>query len=195
MSASSPRHQIPAVAALCAVAVLSAACGGSGPSGAAADAKANVKLVDATPAAAGQLDRATWLVAEEPTNLDLSDSDANDQSDLVMANVCERLNQLRPDMSVGSGLASKYEWKTPTRLVFTLRDNATFHDGAPVTMDDVVWSMRRNAESDEFPNVASFAQAGPHELTFTMKQPDAVFVEALAGDAGLIQEREGVEGR
>ncbi|WP_284744881.1 ABC transporter substrate-binding protein [Amycolatopsis sp. RTGN1] len=198
MSASSPRHRIPAAAALCAVAVLSAACGGSGPSGAAADAKANVKLVDATPAAAGQLDRATWLVAKEPTDLDLSNSDANDQSDLVMANVCERLNQLRPDMSVGPGLASKYEWKTPTQLVFTLRDNATFHDGAPVTMDDVVWSMRRNAtdgnaESDEFPNVASFAQTGPHELTFTMKQPDAVFVEALAGDAGLIQERKVVE--
>ncbi|GLY37023.1 peptide ABC transporter substrate-binding protein [Amycolatopsis sp. NBRC 101858] len=198
MSASSPRHRIPAAAALCAVAALCAACGGSGPSGAAADAKANVKLVDATPVAAGQLDRATWLVAKEPTNLDLSNADANDQSDLVMANVCERLNQLRPDMSVGPGLAAKYEWKTPTQLVFTLRDNATFHDGAPVTMDDVVWSMRRNAtdgnaEADEFPNVASFAQTGPHELTFTMKQPDAVFVEALAGDAGLIQERKVVE--
>lgn len=185
-----------ASAALAAVA-LTAACGG-GPAGSAADAKANVKLVDATPAAAGPLGEATWLVAKEPTNLDLSDSDANDQSDLIMANVCERLNQLRPDMSVGPGLASKYEWKTPTQLVFTLRDNAKFHDGAPVTMDDVVWSMQRNAtdgnaEADEFPNVASFAQTGPHELTFTMKQPDAVFVEALAGDAGLIQERKVVE--
>ncbi|MFJ1767033.1 ABC transporter substrate-binding protein [Amycolatopsis sp. NPDC088138] len=199
MPASSARHRVSAGVALCAIATLTAACSGA-PGPAAADAKANVKLADATPAAAGPLEKATWLMSKEPTNLDLSNSDANDQSDLIMANVCERLNQLEPDMSVGPGLASKYEWKTPTQLVFTLRDNATFHDGAPVTMDDVVWSMKRNAtdgnaESDEFPNVASFAQTGPHELTFTMKQPDAVFVEALAGDAGLIQERKVVEAR
>ncbi|MEU8635329.1 ABC transporter substrate-binding protein [Amycolatopsis sp. NPDC048633] len=198
MPASATRRRVYAGVALCAIASLTAACGGT--SGPAADAKANVKLVDATPAAAGPLDRATWLVSKEPTNLDLSNSDANDQSDLIMTNVCERLNQLQADMSVGPGLASKYEWKTPTQLVFTLRDNATFHDGAPVTMDDVVWSMQRNAadgnaEADEFPNVQSFAQTGPHELTFTMKQPDAVFVEALAGDAGLIQERKVVEAR
>jgi peptide/nickel transport system substrate-binding protein len=65
-------------------------------------------------------------------------------------------------------------------------------------MADVLWSMQRNAadgnsESDEFVNVTSFAQTGPHELTFTMRQPDAVFVEALAGNAGLIQERKVVE--
>jgi peptide/nickel transport system substrate-binding protein len=115
-----------------------------------------------------------------------------------MANVCERLNKLQPDMSVGPGIGSEYEWKTPTQLVFTIRDNATFHDGAPVTMGDVLWSMQRNAaeghsETDEFVNVESIGQTGPQELTFTMKQPDAVFVEALAGNAGLIQERKVAE--
>jgi peptide/nickel transport system substrate-binding protein len=185
--------------AVCAIAALAAACGGSAdPNASAAAVKKNVKLVDQTPAATGQLDKATWLLPKEPTSLDLSSDDANGQSDLIMANVCERLNKLQPDMSVGPGLASKYEWKTPTQLVFTVRENATFHDGAPVTMDDVVWSMRRNAaeesaESDEFPNVKSFAQTGPWELTFTMTQPDAVFVEALAGNAGLIQQRKVVE--
>jgi peptide/nickel transport system substrate-binding protein len=199
MSAPSVRRRALAGLAVCAITALAAACGGSAdPNSSAAEAKAKVRLVDATPAAAGQLDEATWLLPKEPTNLDLSNDDANDQSDLIMANVCERLNKLEPDMSVGPGLASKYEWKTPTQLVFTLRDNATFHDGSPVTMADVVWSMQRNAtdgnsESDEFVNVASFAQTGPHELTFTMKQSDAVFVEALAGNAGLIQERKVVE--
>lgn len=192
----STRHRLAAGSAVLALAALTAACGGS--ANPTASAAAQVKLVDATPAATGQLDRATWLLPKEPTNLDLSNDDANDQSDLIMANVCERLNKLQPDMSVGPGLASKYEWKTPTQLVFTVRDNATFHDGSPVTMADVVWSMQRNAtdgnsEADEFVNVTSFAQTGPNELTFTMKQPDAVFVEALAGNAGLIQERKVVE--
>jgi peptide/nickel transport system substrate-binding protein len=199
MSTSSVRRRLVAGIAAGAVVALAAACGGAADSNtAAAAAKKNVKLVDRTPAATGQLDKATWLLPKEPTNLDLSNDDANDQSDLIMANVCERLNRLEPDMSVGPGLASKYVWRTPTQLVFTIRDNATFHDGAPVTMDDVLWSMKRNStdgnsESDEFPNVKSFAQTGPHELTFTMKQPDAVFVEALAGNAGLIQERKVVE--
>ena len=184
------------IAGILVVAALTAACGGSAQP--TANAAADVKLVDTTPAAHGQLDRATWMLPKEPTNLDLSNGDANDQSDMIMANVCERLNKLEPDMSVGPGLASKYEWRTPTQLVFTIRDNATFHDGAPVTMADVLWSMQRNAtdgnsESDEFVNVTSFAQTGPNELTFTMKQPDAVFVEALAGNAGLIQERKVVE--
>jgi peptide/nickel transport system substrate-binding protein len=199
MSTRSLRRRLPAGIAAGAIIALTAACGGSAdPSSAAAAAKAQVKLVDTTPVATGQLDQATWMLAKEPTSLDLSNDDANDQSDLIMANVCERLNKLEPDMSVGPGLASKYEWKTPTQLVFTVRDNATFHDGTPVTMADVLWSMQRNAtdgnsESDEFVNVTSFAQTGPNELTFTMKQPDAVFVEALAGNAGLIQERKVVE--
>jgi peptide/nickel transport system substrate-binding protein len=199
MSTVSVRRRLAAAVTVCAIAALAAACSGSaGPATSAAEVKKNVKLVDSTPAATGQLDKATWLLPKEPTSLDLSSDDANDQSDLIMANVCERLNKLEPDMSVGPGLASKYEWRTPTQLVFTLRDNATFHDGAPVTMDDVLWSMKRNAtdgnaESDEFPNVKSFAQTGPNELTFTMKQSDAVFVEALAGNAGLIQERKVVE--
>jgi peptide/nickel transport system substrate-binding protein len=184
------------IAGILAVAALTAACGGSAQP--AANAAADVELVDTTPAATGRLDKATWMLPKEPTSLDLSNDDANDQSDLIMANVCERLNKLEPDMSVGPGLASKYEWRTPTRLVFTIRDNATFHDGNPVTMADVLWSMQRNAtdgnsESDEFVNVTSFAQTGPNELTFTMRQPDAVFVEALAGNAGLIQERKVVE--
>ena len=192
----SSRHRLGAGIAVLAVTALTAACGGSAEPSAAAAAK--VKLVDTTPAATGQLDKATWLLPKEPTNLDLSNDDANDQSDLIMANVCERLNKLEPDMSVGPGLGSKYEWRSPTQLVFTIRDDATFHDGSPVTMDDVLWSMRRNAtdgnsEADEFVNVTSFAQTGPHELTFTMKQSDAVFVEALAGNAGLIQERKVVE--
>ena len=197
MSASTTRRRLAAALAVCAVATLTAACNDSS-SPSEAETREKVKLVDSTPPASGQLDRATWLLPKEPTNLDLSNDDANDQSDLIMANVCERLNELQPDMSIGPGIASSYEWKTPTELVFTIRDDAVFHDGAPVTMDDVLWSMKRNAadgnsESDEFPNVDSFEQTGPWELTFHMVQSDAVFVEALAGNAGLIMERASVE--
>jgi ABC-type transport system substrate-binding protein len=31
----------------------------------------------------------------------------------------------------------------PTRWIFTLRGGVTFHDGSPLTMDDIVWNLRR----------------------------------------------------
>ena len=73
MSAPSVRRRLCAGIAVCAIVALAAACGGSAdPASSAADVKKNVKLVDATPAATGQLDRATWLLPKEPTSLDLS---------------------------------------------------------------------------------------------------------------------------
>ena len=33
--------------------------------------------------------------------------------------------------------------ENPTRWVFTLRQGVVFHDGSPLTMDDIVWNLRR----------------------------------------------------
>ena len=158
----------------------------------------NVRLVDATPAAAGPLAEATWLIAKEPSTLDLDQDAANSQSDLIMANVCERLLQLRPDLSAKPHLASEYKWATPDTLVFTLRTDVTFHSGKPMTADDVVWSMQRHAadgaaESDEYVNVTSIARTGPAEVTVKLKQPDALFLQAMAGDAGIVLDRDVIE--
>jgi ABC-type transport system substrate-binding protein len=32
---------------------------------------------------------------------------------------------------------------SPTRWIFTLRQGVTFHDGSPLTMDDIVWNLQR----------------------------------------------------
>ncbi len=199
MSARSARRWGLGAVALCTAAALTTACGGpSAQSKNAATARKNVRQGDVTPAATGTLAKATWLMPKEPVNLDLTSDRSDDQSDLIMANVCERLNKLNPNLTVSPGLASKFEWTTPKTLVFTLRQNVTFHDGTPMTADDVLWSMKRNAtkgnsESDEFVNVSSVEKTGANQITFHMTQPDAVFVEALAGDAGVVQERRSVE--
>ena len=164
----------------------------------AADVKENIRLVDSTPAATGDLAEAVWFTAKEPATLDLDNDAAGAQSDLIMANVCERLMQVQPDLTTKPGLAEKYEWATPTTLVLTVRQNVTFHSGQPMTADDVLWSLQRHAadganESDEFVNVASMAKTGPNQVTVTMKQPDAVFLQAMAGDGGVVYERAAVE--
>lgn len=157
-----------------------------------------VTLVDSTTAATGQLDQALWFMPKEPRSLDLDADAANSQSDLIMTNVCERLLQLQPDLTLKPGLAEKYEWKDKTSLVFTIRQGVKFHDGTPMTADDVLWSLQRHsvegaAESDEYVNVTGVSKTGPNEVTVKFKQPDAVFVEAIAGDAGIVLNRKAVE--
>ncbi|TCO34203.1 peptide/nickel transport system substrate-binding protein [Kribbella steppae] len=184
--------------ALCASAVLVLAGCGGGQNAAQSPVKDQVKLVDSTPAAAGQLDQATWFMPKEPRSLDLDADAANSQSDLIMANVCDRLLQLQPDLTLKPGLAEKYEWKDKTSLVFTIRQGVKFHDGSALTADDVLWSLQRHSadgasESDEYVNVTGVAKTGPNEITVKFKQPDAVFVEAIAGDAGVVFSRKLVE--
>lgn len=177
---------------VCAAAVIIVAAGcGDGSKSAQSPVQDQVKLVDSTPAAAGQLDQATWFMAKEPRSLDLDADASNSQSDLIMANVCDRLLQLQPDLTLKPGLAEKYEWKDKTSLVFRIRQGVKFHDGSPLTADDVVWSLQRHSadgasESDEYVNVTGVAKTGPNEVTVKFKQPDAVFVEAIAGDAGVV---------
>jgi peptide/nickel transport system substrate-binding protein len=197
MSRSSLATRLKAGAALCAVVALTAACSGGGAASSSAVAE-QVKHVNATPPATGQLDKATWLISKEPVTLDLDNDGATSQSDIVMANVCERLVQLQPDLTTKPNLAEKFVWKDPTTLVFTLRTDVKFHDGSPMTADDVVWSLQRHsaedaAESDEYVNVVSVEKTGDAEVTVHMKQADAVFLEALAGDAGVVLNRKAVE--
>lgn len=185
--------------AVCVAALLLAGCGGpAAPEPGAAASR--VAHANATPAATGQLASATWLLSKEPVTLDLDDDAASSQSDVVMANVCERLLQLQPDLTRKPHLAASYEWRTPTTLVLRLRDDVTFHDGSPMTAADVVWSMQRHAapdaaESDEYVNVTGIAQSGPSEVTVTLSQPDAVFLQAIAGDAGVVWQRAAVEAK
>ncbi|MGI5151536.1 ABC transporter substrate-binding protein [Plantactinospora sp. CA-294935] len=162
------------------------------------EAKQNIRLVDSTPPAAGAIDQATWLMAKEPATLDLDNDAAGANSDLILANVCERLVQLQPDLTIKPGLAEKYEWTSPNTLMFTIRAGVTFHSGAAMTADDVVWSLQRHAadganESDEFTGVTSIAKTGDNQVTVTLKAADAVFLQAMAGDAGVVLERRAVE--
>lgn len=198
MSASSLKRFTTGTALAAAGVLVAAGCGDGSSSGAQSPVLDQIKLVNSTPAAAGQLDKAIWFMPKEPRSLDLDNDAANSQSDLIMANVCDRLLQLQPDLTLKPGLAEKYAWKDATTLVFTIRQGVTFHDGTPMTADDVLWSLNRHradgaAESDEYVNVTGVTKTGPNEVTVKFKQSDAVFVEAIAGDAGVVISRKGVE--
>jgi microcin C transport system substrate-binding protein len=60
-------------------------------------------------------------------------------------------------------------------VVYRLRPEARFHDGKPMTTDDVIWSMETLRESHPFYNsyykdIAKAEQTGEHEVTFVFSQ-------------------------
>jgi peptide/nickel transport system substrate-binding protein len=52
-----------------------------------------------------------------------------------------------PDLSFKPGLLTKWGWNADrTKVMLELRTGATWHDGTPVTTDDVIWSLQRAAD-------------------------------------------------
>lgn len=79
-------------------------------------------------------------------------------------------------------LASSFERTSPTTYVYTLRPDAKFHDGTPVTAEDVLHSIERARDAKASPATASYwaglakaAKTGDHEITLTAKDPNEAF--------------------
>nr|WP_241767999.1 ABC transporter substrate-binding protein [Haloferax sp. ATB1] len=84
----------------------------------------------------------------------------NSLDPLVKGWMLRKLNVIEPltiagyDASVKPGLAA--EWTASDdkrRWSFTLRDDVSFHDGTPLTVDSVVTSLQRSFESDSLSNL------------------------------------------
>jgi peptide/nickel transport system substrate-binding protein len=64
-------------------------------------------------------------------------------NNLINDELFERLVVRGRKLELVPGLATKWEMVSPTRWRFALRRGVTFHDGAPFTADDVVYSVER----------------------------------------------------
>ncbi len=178
-----------AAGAVLALAACTASPNGGGTAGPAAP---TFDLTVDTPAPSGELDKLKWSTYAEPYSLDYSH--AFDYADnQILANVCESLLRLNKDLSISPGLATKYENKTPTTWVYTIREGVKFHDGTTLTADDVVASMNRHLDPavgsfwfSAYTNVESIKQTAANEVTVTTKVPDALFNQSMSGAAGVI---------
>lgn len=154
------------------------------------------QIVGDTPDPVGNVAKATWAVRDEPASIDINRFGGTGEATIV-ANICDRLLRQNPDLELTPSLAEKASNPNPTTWVFSLRD-ATFHNGEPVTPEDVLWSLDRNAQPDMedaevFANVKSVRKTGPREVTVRLKGPDAGFERGMADDAGIIMDRELVQ--
>ncbi|HEY2775722.1 MAG TPA: ABC transporter substrate-binding protein [Candidatus Binatia bacterium] len=84
-------------------------------------------------------------------------------------------------------LASSWSRPDETTWLFTLRDDARFHDGAPVTADDVVATYRSVLDPSSLsPKRGALASldtveaVAPREVRFRLHEADASFLDAAA---------------
>ncbi|WP_455352167.1 ABC transporter substrate-binding protein [Streptomyces sp. SYSU K217416] len=172
-------------------------CGQGGPGG--LRPAVPLDLRTSTPRAAKPLDSITWNLPYEPQGIDPITS-FNYAENTVLSNLCESLLRLTPDFEIKPGLASRAVNPAPTVWVYTIRDGVTFWDGSPLTAEDVAASLNRHLDpglgtwwGDYFQNVKTIEATGPLQVTVTLKQPDALFNQAMATAAGAVAQKAQME--
>ena len=149
-------------------------------------------LVTTTPPGSGELDTLAWNLPYEPLSIDAMRS-FNYAENTVIANMCESLLRLTPDLRIEPGLAERVDKPDQLTQVYTLRSDVSFWDGNPMTADDVAYSLNRQLNPDNgsyfagyYAKVDSIAATGPRQVTVRFSEPDALFEQAMATAAGAI---------
>lgn len=114
-------------------------------------------------------------------------------TDMVMHHIFETLVAYSDDLSIGPLLAESWTLSDDGRVyTFTLREGARFHNGEPVTAQDVIWNWDRRvaAGSDWFCNpyfngeqglkVESITAPDDRTVVFAINEPNALFLAQLA---------------
>lgn len=136
-------------------------------------------------------------IAQELDSLDPHKAVAAGSSE-VLFNVFEGLMKPSPDGEVVPALASDYKVSDDgLTYTFTLREGVTFHNGEPVTAEDVLYSLERCAgsENDGTPLISAFsavsAMEAPDEshVTVTLSEPSLEFIYSMT--AAIIPEGSG----
>jgi len=139
--------------------------------------------------------KSTTLIAtlpQEPASWNYWEQGANALRFPTFYNVQETVVELKPDGSIVPMLAE--DWSISDdglTYTFTFRE-AKFHDGSDLDSADVVYSMKKNAESPlsklsaPHVNVASVEASDERTVEIVLTQPSATFLKELGNSAGYV---------
>lgn len=105
--------------------------------------------------------------------------------------VYDRLMRIGPDGLPQPWAAESYEWIDDTTIRVTLREGMMWHDGVPVTPEDVAFSFEA-AGSGEAPMYGPFVGSiaditiDGMDITFSLTEPSAPFLTASLSKINLI---------
>ena len=105
--------------------------------------------------------------------------------------IYDRLMRIGPDGLPQPWAAESYAWIDDTTITVSLREDMIWHDGMPVTPEDVVFSFEA-AGSGEAPMYGPFVGSiedmsiDGMDITFTLSEPSAPFLTASLAKINLI---------
>lgn len=153
-----------------AAAAILAACGGGGEKNA---------------GAAGDANRMVIPLQSSPTNLDPRVGNDN-ASGRIFDLCCRGLVRATPELDYAPDLAQSWETPDDKTIIFKLNPNAKFHDGRPVTAQDVKWTYDSlmaddftSAKKSGYSAVAAIEAPDPHTVIFRLKEPNSGIFDNL----------------
>ncbi|WP_329576428.1 MULTISPECIES: ABC transporter substrate-binding protein [unclassified Streptomyces] len=135
----------------------------------------------------------TFALYSQPPGYDKATSTQPVTTGSFMSLVTEPLERTSPTGAFTPALAEKVTQPDPTTIVYQLRSGVKFSNGAPLTAEDVAWSITHTATppAQTATSVQSFKSArvtGDRQVTVKLKEAAPNARAGLAG-AALIQEK------
>src|SRR5688500_1854051 len=135
--------------------------------------------------AGGKENRLIVAVQSAPTNLDPRVGNDN-VSGRIFDLCCRGLVRATPEMDYAPDLAQSWETPDDKTIIFKLNPNAKFHDGRPVTAQDVKWTYDSlmadsftSAKKSGYAAVAAIEAPDPQTVIFRLKEPNAGLFDNL----------------
>lgn len=105
------------------------------------------------------------------------------------------LFEMSPQISPEPVLAKSVQAVGDKKFIITLKDNLTFHDGTPITAEDVVYTYKdlgtpdvSSPHAEKFDYIKSITANGDKEIIFELKEPHAPFLTDLCA-LGIVSKK------
>ncbi len=112
---------------------------------------------------------------------------------VVLFNIYDNLISRRRDLKLHPSIATEWKNLSPTQWQFKLRKDVKFHNGDPLTAEDVRFSIERTYDpkaktlvATVFTSVDRIETRDPYTVLFTTKAPDPLLPARLAFYGGQI---------
>lgn len=96
----------------------------------------------------------------------------------VYRNIFDNLLTRNPDGKIVPQLAKAWRYENDTTLVLDIRTDVKFHDGTPLTVDDVAWSVQRiidpafkSPQLSQFNSIVKAEAVGTDKVRLTTSSP------------------------
>lgn len=119
---------------------------------------------------------------------------SSDPEIIIASSIYDYLVDVSPQNTITPRLAREWTVSEDGKVyVFSLIENATFHDGTLFTADDVVWTFDRlrdpdvdSPTKDLYSNIELIEATGKFEVTFTLNESNPFFLYDLSDNHALI---------